>query len=71
MILTSKPIKAEAGLKSGLVDAVVAPEKLLETAKSWALDMATQQRHRPESLYRCGAMLLRQVRVSVALDSHA
>lgn len=58
MILTSKPIKAEAGLKSGLVDAVVAPDKLLETAKSLALDMASQQRHRPMSLYRSASLLL-------------
>ena len=53
MILTSKPIKAEAGLKSGLVDAVVAPDQLLPAAKARALDMASQQRHRPMSLYRC------------------
>ena len=52
MILTSKPIKAEAGLKAGLVDAVVPPEKLLEAAKAAALDMAARVRPRPMSLYR-------------------
>ena len=53
MILTSKPIKAEAGLKAGLVDAVVPPAQLLEAAKGAALDMAAHTRSRPMSLHRC------------------
>lgn len=53
MILTSKPIKSEAGLKAGLVDAVLEEGKLLATAKQWAVEMAEGVRHRPFTLYRC------------------
>ena len=52
MILTSKPIKAEAGLKAGLVDAVVKPDELLSSAKAWALEMAAGTKHRPFTLFR-------------------
>lgn len=54
MILTSKPIKSQEGLKAGLVDAVVDAKQLLDTAKAWALDMAAGTKHRPFTLYRCG-----------------
>lgn len=52
MILTSKPIKSQEGLKAGLVDAVVDAKQLLDTAKAWALDMAAGTKHRPFTLYR-------------------
>lgn len=54
MILTSKPIKSQDGLKAGLIDALVDSKELLSTAKQWALDMATGTRHRPFTLYRSG-----------------
>ncbi|CAI5523368.1 unnamed protein product, partial [Closterium sp. Naga37s-1] len=41
MILMSKPITSEAGLKAGLVDQIVPSNALLTTAKAWALDIAS------------------------------
>ncbi|GJP83108.1 hypothetical protein CLOP_g13311 [Closterium sp. NIES-67] len=41
MILMSKPITSEAGLKAGLVDQIVPSNALLATAKAWALDIAS------------------------------
>ncbi|KAL3829350.1 hypothetical protein ACJIZ3_018152 [Penstemon smallii] len=39
MMLTSKPVKGEEALNIGLVDAVVSPDELLNTARRWALDI--------------------------------
>ncbi|KAG8369922.1 hypothetical protein BUALT_Bualt14G0063700 [Buddleja alternifolia] len=39
MMLTSKPVKGEEALRLGLVDAVVSPNELLNTARRWALDI--------------------------------
>ncbi|KAG2485502.1 hypothetical protein HYH03_015775 [Edaphochlamys debaryana] len=52
MMLTSAPIKAEAGLKLGLVDALAPPEQLLAAARAYALDMAAGRRPRMASLHR-------------------
>lgn len=41
MMLTSKPIPAEAGAKLGLVDAVVSSAQLLDTACQLALGIAS------------------------------
>ncbi|CAI5459449.1 unnamed protein product [Closterium sp. Yama58-4] len=41
MILMSKPITSEAGLKAGLVDQIVPSNALLTTAKAWALNIAS------------------------------
>ncbi|GKF83994.1 peroxisomal fatty acid beta-oxidation multifunctional protein AIM1-like protein, partial [Tanacetum coccineum] len=38
MMLTSKPILSEEGLKLGLVDAIVPPQDLLRVSRQWALD---------------------------------
>lgn len=40
MMLTSKPIPAEAGAKLGLVDALVSSAQLLDTACQLALGIA-------------------------------
>jgi len=50
MILTSKPLKAEAALKSGLVDAIVSKGELLQAAKKMALGMAGGQVQRRKTL---------------------
>ncbi len=47
-----QPIKAEAGLKLGLVDALAPREKLLAEAKAYALDMANGRKPRMNSLAR-------------------
>ncbi|KAG6398614.1 hypothetical protein SASPL_140081 [Salvia splendens] len=39
MMLTSKPVKGEEALNVGLVDAIVPPNELLNTARRWALDI--------------------------------
>eukprot|EP00850_Spirogloea_muscicola_P011161 SM000068S20593 [mRNA] locus=s68:396121:402013:+ [translate_table: standard] len=52
MMLLSKPIKAEEGLKLGLVDAIVPPLELLRAAKKWAVDIAEHRRPWVQSLYR-------------------
>ncbi|VVA96753.1 unnamed protein product [Arabis nemorensis] len=44
MILTSKPVKAEEGHSLGLIDAVVPPAELLNTARRWALDIAERKK---------------------------
>jgi enoyl-CoA hydratase/3-hydroxyacyl-CoA dehydrogenase len=50
MILTSKPLKAEAALKSGLVDAIVSKGELLQAAKKMALGMAGGKVQRRKTL---------------------
>jgi enoyl-CoA hydratase/3-hydroxyacyl-CoA dehydrogenase len=52
MMLTSAPIKSEAALKLGLVDAVVPQESLLQAAKQLALDIASGAAPRMMSLTR-------------------
>lgn len=52
MILLSKPIKSEEASELGLVDAVVPPVELLNTACRWALDIAEFRRPWIRSLYR-------------------
>ncbi|GFR46239.1 hypothetical protein Agub_g7785 [Astrephomene gubernaculifera] len=52
MMLTSTPIKAEAGLKLGLVDAVVPAEQLLPAARALARDIAAGRKPRLYSLTR-------------------
>ena len=52
VVLYVQPIKAEQGLKLGLVDELVAPEQLLAKAKVYALDMACGRRPRMLSLLR-------------------
>jgi len=52
MILLSKPIKSEEASELGLVDAVVPPLELLNSARRWALDIAEFRRPWIRSLYR-------------------
>ncbi|GLI69386.1 hypothetical protein VaNZ11_013987, partial [Volvox africanus] len=52
MMLTSTPIKAEAGLKLGLVDALAPADQLVSTAKALALDIADGKKPRMYSLTR-------------------
>ncbi|TJX44785.1 hypothetical protein E8P77_29755, partial [Soehngenia saccharolytica] len=52
MILLSKPIKSEEASELGLVDAIVSPAELLNTACRWALDIADFRRPWVHSLYR-------------------
>lgn len=52
MMLTSKPIKAEEAHALGLVDAVVAPGELVNTACRWALDILERRRPWIASLYK-------------------
>ncbi|KAJ1407666.1 hypothetical protein SESBI_24140 [Sesbania bispinosa] len=52
MMLTSKPVKGEEAYSLGLVDAVVSPDKLLNTARQWALDILDRRRPWVTSLYR-------------------
>ena len=50
LILTSKMVAAEEALQLGLVDAISAPDAVLERACQLALQMATGQRPRPSPL---------------------
>ncbi|XP_061370540.1 peroxisomal fatty acid beta-oxidation multifunctional protein MFP2-like [Gastrolobium bilobum] len=52
MMLTSKPIKGEEAYSLGLVDAVVSPDKLVNTARQWALDILNRRRPWVASLYK-------------------
>ncbi|XP_004487834.1 peroxisomal fatty acid beta-oxidation multifunctional protein MFP2-like [Cicer arietinum] len=52
MMLTSKPIKGEEAYSSGLVDALVSPDKLLSTARQWALDIVDRRRPWVSSLHK-------------------
>ncbi|XP_021741486.1 peroxisomal fatty acid beta-oxidation multifunctional protein AIM1-like [Chenopodium quinoa] len=40
IMLSSKPITSEEGMKLGLIDAVVPPQELLKVSRLWALDIA-------------------------------
>uniref|UniRef100_A0A0E0DM87 Uncharacterized protein n=1 Tax=Oryza meridionalis TaxID=40149 RepID=A0A0E0DM87_9ORYZ len=44
MMLMSKPIKAEEAHQLGLIDAIVSPNDLLNTACRWALDISESRR---------------------------
>ncbi|KAL5782268.1 hypothetical protein ACOSP7_007297 [Xanthoceras sorbifolium] len=52
MILTSKPVKAEEAHALGLVDTVVSPAELVNTARRWALDLLERRRPWVLSLYK-------------------
>eukprot|EP00798_Chlamydomonas_sp_ICE-L_P011222 gene11222-18850_t len=52
MMLTSKPIMSEAGLKLGLIDSIAPRGQLLETAKAYALDIANGRKARMFSISR-------------------
>ncbi|XP_071722079.1 LOW QUALITY PROTEIN: peroxisomal fatty acid beta-oxidation multifunctional protein MFP2-like [Rutidosis leptorrhynchoides] len=52
MMLTSKPVKGEEAHSLGLVDAIVSPEELLNTARRWALDILECRRPWVASLHK-------------------
>ncbi|KAH9683512.1 peroxisomal fatty acid beta-oxidation multifunctional protein MFP2 [Citrus sinensis] len=52
MMLTSKPVKGEEAHSLGLVDAVVAPNQLVSTARQWALDILEHRRPWVATLYK-------------------
>uniref|UniRef100_A0A2N9H7A0 Uncharacterized protein n=1 Tax=Fagus sylvatica TaxID=28930 RepID=A0A2N9H7A0_FAGSY len=52
MILMSKPVKGEEANSLGLVDAVVSPDELVNTARCWALDILNYRRPWVASLYK-------------------
>ncbi|KAL3634630.1 hypothetical protein CASFOL_021684 [Castilleja foliolosa] len=52
MMLTSKPVKGEEALNLGLVDALASPNKLLSTARKWALDILERRRPWVISYYK-------------------
>lgn len=52
MMLTSKPISAQAAKAAGLVDEIVLKDTLLETARKYAVDIADGRRPRLISLHR-------------------
>jgi len=52
MILTSAPLRSDAALKAGLVDAVVPADQLLPAAAAWAKAIAAGSKPRLASLHR-------------------
>ncbi|KAI4345398.1 hypothetical protein L6164_012526 [Bauhinia variegata] len=52
MMLASKPVKGEEACSLGLVDAIVSPHELLNTARQWALDILERRRPWVASLYK-------------------
>ncbi|XP_044499625.1 glyoxysomal fatty acid beta-oxidation multifunctional protein MFP-a-like isoform X1 [Mangifera indica] len=52
MMLTSKPVKGEEAHALGLVDALVAPNQLISTARQWALDILECRRPWVATLYK-------------------
>ncbi|KAI8002788.1 hypothetical protein LOK49_LG08G03231 [Camellia lanceoleosa] len=52
MMLMSKPVKGEEALSLGLVDAIVSPDELVNTARQWALDILERKRPWVASLNR-------------------
>ncbi|XP_011621903.1 peroxisomal fatty acid beta-oxidation multifunctional protein MFP2 [Amborella trichopoda] len=52
MILLSKPIKGEEAHNLGLVDELAPPDKLVNTARRWALDIAEFRKPWVASLYK-------------------
>ncbi|XP_057545664.1 peroxisomal fatty acid beta-oxidation multifunctional protein AIM1-like [Amaranthus tricolor] len=51
IMLSSKPITSEDGMKLGLIDAVVPPQELLKVARLWALDIAVGKKPFIRSLH--------------------
>lgn len=51
-IQTSKPVRGEEACSLGLVDAVVSPDQLVNTARQWALDILERRRPWVASLYK-------------------
>lgn len=52
MMLTSKPVKGKDAFSSGLVDGLVSPDQLVNTARQWALDILDRRRPWIASLYK-------------------
>ncbi|GMP68702.1 hypothetical protein CsSME_00028236 [Camellia sinensis var. sinensis] len=52
MMLRSKPVKGEEAHDLGLVDAIVSPDELINTACQWALDILEAKRPWVKSLYK-------------------
>ncbi|GAU11180.1 hypothetical protein TSUD_198040 [Trifolium subterraneum] len=52
MMLTSKPVKGKDAFKLGLVDGLVSPDQLVNTARQWALDILDRRRPWVASLYK-------------------
>ncbi|KAB1213968.1 Glyoxysomal fatty acid beta-oxidation multifunctional protein MFP-a [Morella rubra] len=52
MILMSKPIKGEEAYTLGLVDAIISPDDLVNTARQWALDILDRRRPWVSTLYK-------------------
>ncbi|KAF3975732.1 hypothetical protein ACB098_02G049900 [Castanea mollissima] len=52
MMLTSKPVKGEEAYSLGLVDAIVSPDELVNTARRWALDILDCRRPWVASLFK-------------------
>jgi enoyl-CoA hydratase/3-hydroxyacyl-CoA dehydrogenase len=48
----SKPVKGEEAYTLGLVDAIVSPDELVNTARQWALDILDRRRPWVASLYK-------------------
>ncbi|CAA7388848.1 unnamed protein product [Spirodela intermedia] len=52
MILLSRPIKGSEAYAFGLVDAIVPPEELVDTARRWVLDIVEYRKPWIKSLYK-------------------
>ncbi|KAK2358291.1 peroxisomal fatty acid beta-oxidation multifunctional protein MFP2 [Trifolium repens] len=52
MMLTSKPVKGKDAFNLGLVDGLVSPDQLVNTARQWALDILDRRRPWIASLYK-------------------
>ncbi|KAI4372492.1 hypothetical protein MLD38_010714 [Melastoma candidum] len=52
MMLTSKPVKGTDALNLGLVDTVVSPDKLVSTARQWALEILERRKPWVSSLLK-------------------
>lgn len=52
MILMLKLVKGDEAHTLGLVDAIASPDELINTARSWALNIAEHTKPRVASLYR-------------------
>ncbi|KAL2929183.1 Peroxisomal fatty acid beta-oxidation multifunctional protein AIM1 [Bienertia sinuspersici] len=51
MMLSSKPITSEEGMKLGLINAVVSPQELIKVSRMWALDIADGRKPLVRSLH--------------------
>ncbi|KAK7264651.1 hypothetical protein RJT34_32260 [Clitoria ternatea] len=52
MMLTSKPVKGKEAFSLGLVDGLVSPDELVNSARQWALDILGRRRPWVASLYK-------------------